>query len=170
MPIIVENPDTVQTQMASDLYNATPSSDLPALGNGAYGIDNQVWTELIDLTRAKCKQLGIPMLGTSMRGFCIWASVVATKFFVHRNALLTSNTVRVRGTGNGSIGDHYFVVAKDGHQMVICDITSNQFSAAPDFIVGRLDAIKGTANRFNAFDGKLYDAYKVGAAARVFVV
>ncbi|WP_209427176.1 hypothetical protein [Pararhodobacter sp. SW119] len=173
MPIVAEKPDTVFTQMALDLYNTTRSSDLPAKGAGPYGIDNAVWGNLITLTRAKCQQLGVNVPpGTAMTGLCIWASVVATKFFVMRNSALTSRTVRVRKTAAGKGSDHYFVVAKDGANVVICDVTCNQFGA-PDYIVGRLNDIKGTAKRFTAFDGTLYEAYSVGAAgaaAGTFVV
>lgn len=170
MPIVAENPEPLYTRMAYDLYNSTKSNLLPK-PSGPYGIDGGVWKDLIALTRNRCENLKIPLPGgTAMTGLCIWASVVATKFFVMRNGLLDSHTVRVRKTATGKGSDHYFVVAKDGPSQVICDITCNQFFGAPDYIVGKLGDIKGTARRFGAFDGTLYDAYAVGASGGIYVV
>lgn len=174
MNIKVENPSNILVGIAYQIYNSTKASDLPDVSGTSFGIDDNVWTNLIDLTREKCKTINpsmFPARNDSLGGACIYASVVATKFFAHKNSQFNSHVVRIY---SDSGKDHYFVVASDGSKdKIICDITTNQFTAAPNYIVGRLSTIKGQAKKYDfSTDGskKLYDAYALGAGASTFVI
>lgn len=166
MTLLVENPVPLLVETSYALYNSVKNADLPA-ASGHYGIDNQVWTALIALTKAKMAPLGIPV-PSQMNGLCIWASVVACKFFVLRNHIQKSHVYRVRNTAGGA--DHYFVIADDGGTKVAADITCGQFKAGPDYLVGRLSDISGAAKKIHAVNAKLSDAYAAGAAAKTYVV
>lgn len=165
MPWIVENPLTMYVEMSYSLFNATKASDLPA-PEGHWGINNRVWNNLIDLTRTNCAALNIPMQAqrTDLKGLCIWASVVAAKFYVHKFRFTHSHVVRVKASS-----DHYFVVAANHVGTVICDITCNQFGG-PDFIVGTLRDIASVAKGVKVGGLRLYDAYALGARTKTFVV
>src|SRR5471032_3098135 len=126
----VENPPSMMVEMAYNLFNTTRASDLPA-PSGAWGIDDTVWAALIALTRTNCKALKIPVTsGAQLKGMCIWASVVAAKFYVHKFAYIDSRVIRVKGAS-----DHYFVSVRGRATAGICDITCNQFGG-PDVIAG----------------------------------
>ncbi|MGB3242957.1 MAG: hypothetical protein WBB25_00365 [Sulfitobacter sp.] len=170
MAAMVKNPTPLYIGEAYGLFNATNAGSLPA-ASGKYGIDDGVWADLITLTKAKCGEKNIPVpSGTTMNGLCIWASVVAAKFLVHRNHRISSHVVRVVHKTGTAGADHYFAVAGDPGARIICDITCSQFTGAPDYLVGTLDEVKGAANKIVAFGGTLYQAYQAGAAYKEFVV
>src|SRR5215467_5735250 len=106
MSWVVENPPALLVEQAFALYNNVRATELPG-AVGTWGLDSNVWDLLITLTESKCKELKIPLSDRtkSLKGWCIWASVIATKFYVHRFAYIDSHVVRVRSTA-----DHYFVV------------------------------------------------------------
>jgi len=164
MSWIVENPPPLMVQNAFALYNATGATEFPA-PVGPWGINDQVWNALIALMTAKCRTLSIPIAPNSLKGMCIWGSVIAAKFYVLKFAYIDSHVIRVRGTAS----DHYFVVVKGGAQTGICDITCNQFGA-PDFIAGTLKDVKGSAQKVKVGNLSLYDAYALGAQSSTFVV
>lgn len=151
-------------EMACDLFNKTKSSDLPQ-PSGSWGVDATVWAALIALTKANCQALNIPVTnGTELKGMCIWASVVAAKFYIHRFAYIDSRVIRVRESS-----DHYFVSVRGRPANGICDITCNQFGG-PDFIAGSLGNVKGVAQKVAFSQGTLYDAYALGTTSSVFVL
>jgi|GEM_PF-5884253 len=159
----VENPSAGMVEMAYALFNTTKSSDLPT-PIGTWGINDPVWNALIDLTYANCKALGIPTTNGGLKGMCIWASVVAAKFYVHKYAYIDSRVIRVQAGA-----DHYFVSVRGKGQSGICDITCNQF-AGPKYIAGALSDVKGPAKKVLTGGQNLYDAYALGAASDVFVI
>lgn len=160
----VENPPSMMVEMAYDLYNTTKSSDLPD-PVGAWGIDDSVWAALIELTRTRCRALHIPVTsGDQLKGMCIWASVVAAKFYVHKFAYIDSRVIRVRSTS-----DHYFVSIRGQGISGICDITCNQFGG-PNYIRGALKDTKGPAQKVKIAGSSLYDAYVLGANSSLFVI
>ena len=80
----VENPDDMLVGIAYQIYNTTKASELPDASGASFGIDDNVWTNLINLTRAKCNTINpgmFPSSNGSLGGACIYASVVAVKFF-----------------------------------------------------------------------------------------
>lgn len=158
----VENPQTLMVEQAYNLFNNTPASELP-IPSGLWGIDDVVWQALLDLTEAKCNKIKVPLIKGSLKGWCIWASVVAAKFYAHKFRY-GAHVVRVCDAG-----DHYFAVLKSGAKVGICDITCNQF-AGPNYIAGWLADIKGTAKRVKVGTNSLYDAYALGARSETFVV
>ncbi len=160
----VENPPSLMVELACNLFNTTKSSDLPA-PSGAWGINDAVWAALIDLTRTKCKALKIPVTtGENLKGMCIWASVVAAKFYVHNFAYIDTRVIRVR-----DVSDHYFVAVKGRRQAGICDITCNQFGG-PNFIAGSLADVRGAAQKVKIGGLSLHDAYALGANSNTFVI
>ena len=160
----VEKPNSIMVDMACSLFNATRASDLPD-SMGAWGINNNVWQSLIDLTYRNCRALSIPVTPKGLQGMCIWASVVAAKFYVHKFAYINSRVIRVNDGG-----DHYFVSVRSHAVAGICDITCNQFGG-PDFITGSLRDVKGPAQRVkNKGGASLYDAYVLGASTSTFVL
>jgi hypothetical protein len=159
-----ENPSTIMVSMAYDLYNKTKAGDLPQAGGGAWGIDQTVWSALIALTRTNCTALRIPQIDGSLKGLCIWGSVVAAKFLVHRFAYASVRVVRIN-----SAGDHYFAVIKNQKNVGICDITCNQFGG-PDWIAGWVKDVKGPAQKVIIGTENLYKGYQVGAGSSTFVV
>lgn len=165
MAWMVARPDAVMVEMACALYNATSAAELPA-PVGPWGIDDRVWKELIDLTKANCETLGIRVpAGNDLKGMCIWASVVAAKFYVHRFAYIDSRVFRVRYKG-----DHYFVVVRGSRVPTgICDITCNQFGG-PNYIAGTLKDVKGPAQKVAAGGSNLYEAYSLAASSEAFVM
>jgi hypothetical protein len=51
MNIKVENPSDILVGIAYQIYNATKASELPDVSGTSFGIDDNVWTNLIDLER-----------------------------------------------------------------------------------------------------------------------
>lgn len=164
MTWIAQNPSTLMVSMAYDLYNTTKAGDLPRMGSGALGIDQQVWSDLIALTRNRCTALNIPQNQGTLKGLCIWGSVIAAKFLTHRFAFGSVRVVRI-----DAAGDHYFVVYRSQQNVGICDITCNQFGAA-DWIVGWLKDVKGASQKIKIGNENLYKGYQVGAASSTFVI
>ena len=162
----VQNPDALQSQMAFELYNKTPANLFPG-PVGQWGIDPTVWTALIALTRQRCTALGIPQITGSLKGLCIWGSVIAAKFYTLKFAH-TSRVIRVKASEGG---DHYFVVIRNTPKPVIADITCNQFNPAPDYYTGTLSDIKAGSHAVKiAGGGSLYEAYAAGVASGTFVL
>ncbi len=170
MAVAVENPSQSLIDFAYQLYNATRAGDLPD-ASGQNGVDAGVRDALLDLTRARCADLGIPVpQPPMMTGMCIWASVVAAKFLVHKRFLTGAKVVRVVRRGHGGGSDHYVAVGGPSDARIICDITCNQFTGAPDLLVGTLPQIKSGSNTVVALSSTLYGVYKAAAAADRFVV
>ncbi|WP_102108727.1 hypothetical protein [Oceaniglobus roseus] len=160
----VLNPDNLFIQFCCDLYNAVGAAELPDAAGGPYGMSNTVAAALIDLTDRKGSPMGIKKPAQGLKGWCIYASVVAAKFMRHRAHFYESRVVRIANPG-----DHYFVVAKRDNQTVICDITCSQFGG-PAFIAGTLGETAAHANTLIAVGTTLQECYKLGAAAKTFVI
>lgn len=125
---------------------------------------------MIKLTRTNCAALkiGVPAKGAPLNGMCIWASVVAAKFYVHKFAYIDSRVVRVHGDSGA---DHYFVSVRGHATTGICDITCNQFTGGPNFIVGSLADVGGESPNVTTKSGlRIYDAYVMGADSSVLVI
>ena len=163
MTIQVKNPDTMFVQKAYELYNVLRRGDLPT-GAGKYRIDDTAWSALIDVTRQRLGEVLPGQVPRESKGLCIWASVIAAKYFVLRNHIFDARVVRVQGKG-----DHYFVVAQFGGPAIICDLTCDQFGG-PNYMVGTLAELKPTARQVLALGSNLYDIYKLGTKAQEFVV
>lgn len=159
----VVNPPSIQVEMACNLYNITKPADLPAT-KGQWGIDAHVWKALIDLTYANCKTLGIPTTSSGLKGMCIWASVVAAKFYVHKFAYIDTRVIRVQAKA-----DHYFVSIRRQPENGICDITCNQFGG-PDYLTGTLSEVHGMAQQVQISGQTLFDAYQLGSSSDTCVI
>ncbi len=160
----VENPNALMVEQACALYNSTRPGELPQ-PSGPWGLDEQVWSTLVELTQGKCRQLGIPVTKDGLKGMCLWASAIAAKFYVTRLAYIDTHVVRVNANA-----DHYFAVVRDGSRIGVCDITCNQFGAPP-YIAGPLGDVQGVAQKVMIKGGgSLYEAYEMGVGATVFVL
>jgi hypothetical protein len=161
----VQKPDSLMVEQACALYNATQPRELPKPA-GAWGIDAQVWSTLIELMQGKCRQLGIPVRrDNDLKGMSLWGSVIAARFYVSRFAWIDTHVVRVNASA-----DHYFAVVRGGGRAGICDITCDQFGA-PDFVAGSLNDVHGVAQKVMVKGGgSLYDAYQTGVGSSIVVL
>lgn len=156
----LESAPALITAACKVLYNEVMATDLPETSGAGWGINEDVWGELITLTRGTMKGLGYPLPAEGdWKGLCVYASVIAKKFLVHHHAWQDTTVVRL----HGGKSDHYFVVVRNAKQVGICDITCGQFNAATHYLVSWLSDVKGTANKIDAGGNKLYDAYKKAA-------
>lgn len=167
MKLYVQNPSTFFVQRAYELYNSVRNADLPQKAGVKYGIDDSTWTKLIETTKAKLLDMAKGdknLVPRDENGLCIYASVVAAKFFVLRNHILDTHVVRVDGKS-----DHYYAVAAFGGPPIICDLTCRQFGG-PKYFVGTLAELKPSAKQVQAMGSNLYEIYKLGTQTRQFVV
>ena len=164
----IETTSSLLQGSAFTLFNHTKVQLLPQPA-GAHGINDQVWRDLIALTRSQYRAaLGVDLAASdNLKGACIYASVIAAKFYRHQLGYKFTRVIHV-----GGASDHYFAVAhNDRGAPLIADITSKQFPGAPDYIVGRLSEIKDIAKRVKVTNGpSLYEAYVLGARTDHFLM